>query len=341
MEQRQDRPHKPEFLIRTDASTDPSIGCPPEQRSIEYLVDTGLINLDKPDDYVCHDISSMVKEMFAGTRVVKVGHGGTLDPGVTGVLPLALNRATIVQDMLLSARKEYVGIMHLHGEPGDASAIQTMIQSFVGKIYQMPPDRSAIKHILRMREIDYINVLEINGRNVLFKVGCEAGTYIRKLCVDIGEALGCEAHLQELRRTRSGCFSENDGTLVTLQDIDAAVRAWRDARDGSKLARLVQPMERAFTSLQRIIIKDAAVDAICRGASVMADDVVKIEKIIEKGNIVAIFTQKGEIVARGKSLMPAQAVISAAAGFVARSAKQYMEPGTYPRLVRKGNEKRN
>jgi H/ACA ribonucleoprotein complex subunit 4 len=314
-----------DLLIKREEPTDPGHGTRPGDRTLERMLDTGIINLDKPDGYVSHDVASIVKEMFAGTRVTKVGHGGTLDPNATGVLPLALNDATRIQDVLLSGSKEYVGVMHVHGSL-DEVVIRNVARPFVGTIHQMPPDRSAIKRVLRERVIEYFDILEISRRDVLFKVGCEAGTYIRTLCVDFGKALGCGAHLVELRRTRSGSFSERDETFATLQDIDDAIRVWLERDDASSLRRLVQPMERAFGAFPRVIVRDGVVDSIARGISVDAGDVVALDRRIQKGDMIAIFTQKGEIIARGKSLQPARQIMEMRSGFVARTVKPYMYP---------------
>ena len=103
--------------------------------------------------------------------------------------------------------KEYICVMKLHGDSNEGQ-IKQVLSEFEDEIYQRPPLRSSVKRQLRTRRIYYIDYIETDGRNVLFKVACEAGTYIRKLCFDIGEILGVGAHMQELRRTRSGSFTE-------------------------------------------------------------------------------------------------------------------------------------
>ncbi|HME55828.1 MAG TPA: RNA-guided pseudouridylation complex pseudouridine synthase subunit Cbf5 [Candidatus Lokiarchaeia archaeon] len=294
------------------------------QQSLEGMLQAALIILDKPDGYVCHDIASMVKEMLAGTGVTKVGHGGTLDPNATGVLPLALNRATIIQDVLLSGTKEYVCVMHLHGDPGDET-LQGVVRSFIGEVQQVPPDRSAVKRAPRMRRIESLEILERNERDVLLKIACDAGTYIRTLCVDIGNALGCGAHLTELRRTRSGSFSESNTPLMIAQDIDAGARAWLDQDDASLLKGLLQPVERALDDYPRLVIADRAIKSALRGNGIKANDVVAINAAIQEGSKIAIFTIAGEIIARGRSMMSASAILETRAGFIARISKIYAD----------------
>jgi len=323
VQKRDDKPSRT-MLMKEEGASIATIPPVFEQESLEGMLHSGLIILDKPDGFVCHDVASMVKEMLAGTGVVKVGHGGTLDPNATGVLPLALNHATIIQDILLSGSKEYVGVMHLHGSPPE-SELETVARSFVGDIQQLPPDRSAVKRAPRVRHIEYLDILEREDRDVLFKVDCDAGTYIRTLCVDIGNALGCGAHLTELRRTRSGCFSENNIQLVIAQDIDTTARAWLEQGDASGLKMLVQPMERAFGEYSRLIIDDQAIKPAIRGNGIKAIDVVAIDSLVQEGSRVAIFTKAGEIIARGRSMMPATTILEKRAGFIARISKIYAD----------------
>jgi H/ACA ribonucleoprotein complex subunit 4 len=212
--------------------------------------------------------------------------------------------------------------MHLHGDV-DVATIQSTIEGFQGEVWQMPPSRSAIKRELRPRTIDFIKVETINGRDVHFRVGCEAGTYIRTLAVDIGQALGCAAHLTALRRTRSGSFAEEQG-LTTMEDLEKAIQVPED------LLRLLLPVEAAFSQFPRIVIVDAAVHGTCQGKSIQARDVAQIDPAIQRKDEVGIFTLKGEVIARGVSLAAAPDILNAKKGFMARPRKIYMDPAVYP-----------
>ncbi|RLF91520.1 RNA-guided pseudouridylation complex pseudouridine synthase subunit Cbf5, partial [Thermococci archaeon] len=188
---------KREVLIKDEkAETNPKWGFPPDKRPIELHMQFGVINLDKPPGPTSHEVVAWIKKLF---NLEKAGHGGTLDPKVSGVLPVALEKATRVVQALLPAGKEYVALMHLHGDVPEDKIIRVM-KEFEGEIIQRPPLRSAVKRRLRTRKVYYIEILEIEGRDVLFRVGVEAGTYIRSLIHHIGLALGVGAHMAELRR---------------------------------------------------------------------------------------------------------------------------------------------
>ena len=167
------------ILTKKPAQTNPEYGCNPKDRPVQELINYGIVNIDKTKGPSSHQVSSYVKNIL---NLDKAGHSGTLDPGVTGVLPTALGRATRILQTLLKAGKEYICLMHLHKE-ADNQAIETAFTKFTGTITQLPPVRSAIKRQERKRAIYYLDILEIKEKDVLFKVGCEAGTYIRKLCI--------------------------------------------------------------------------------------------------------------------------------------------------------------
>jgi len=166
---------------------------------------------------------------------------------------------------------------------------------FEGEIYQRPPIRASVKRRLRTRTIYRIDYLEGDGRSWLFKVACEGGTYIRKLCYDVGEVLGGGAHMQELRRTRSGPFVESG--LATMFDLADAVDLLREEGEEAPLRRIIQPMETALTMLPKTWIRDSAVEAVCTGAALAVPGVLRLESGIERGSMIAVMTQKGEGVA--------------------------------------------
>jgi len=168
------------------------------------------------------------------------------------------------------------------------------------------------------------------------KTGCQAGTYIRKLCHDIGEALGCGAHMKELRRTRIGPFKE-DETTVTLQDVVDAVHFWKENRDESFVRKIVQPMEKSAEHLPRIVVRDSAVDAICHGAQLAAPGVLKVHTDIAQNALVGIFTLKGEIVALGRAQLDTGGTLKVDRGIIATIERVVMEPGVYPKHEKQGD----
>ncbi|MGB9683345.1 MAG: RNA-guided pseudouridylation complex pseudouridine synthase subunit Cbf5, partial [Candidatus Bathyarchaeales archaeon] len=213
----------------------------------------------------------------------------------------------IVQALLLSG-KEYICVMKLHGDTPE-NRVKDVLKEFEDTIYQRPPLRASVKRQLRTRKIYYIDFLEMDGRNVLFKVGCEGGTYIRKLCYDMGEVLGCGAHMQELRRTRAGPFTEEEGN-VTLHYVAYWFMEWQKTGDDTILKKFIWPMEKALALVPKIYVRDSAVDAVCHGASLTAPGVLSLETGINSGSIVAIFTLKGEAVALAEAQASTEEIIS-------------------------------
>jgi len=254
---------------------------------------------------------------------------------VTGVLPVALEEATKIVQALLVSGKEYVCVMRLHGQAPE-NRVKKVLEEFTGAIYQRPPIRASVKRRLRTRKIYYLNLLEIAERSVLFRVGCEAGTYIRKLCYDLGEALGVGAHMQELRRTRAGPFTEDDG-MVTLHDIAYLQSLWQETKDETTLRRFIQPMEKVLEPLPKIHVRDSAVDALCHGAHLAAPGVVTLETGIKPSDIVAVFTLKGEAVALAKALASTEAMLRMDHGLVAETKRVLMPRGLYPKMWHTGS----
>jgi H/ACA ribonucleoprotein complex subunit 4 len=264
-----------------------------------------------------------------------IGHGGTLDPKVTGILPITLEDATKMVQALLYSGKEYVCVMKLHGEIGE-DQIKRVLTEFEDEILQRPPLRSSVKRQIRTRRIYYIDYLEKDGRNVLFKVGCEGGTYIRKLCFDIGEILGVGAHMQELRRTRAGPFIESASSKVTLHDVAYWFGEWERTKDEAYLHKFIEPMENAMALIPKIVVRDTAVDALCHGANLTAPGVLSVDTGIQKDSIVAVFTLKGEAVALAKAKVSTQEIMDLKHGAVAALSRVLMERGTYPKVWKSG-----
>jgi H/ACA ribonucleoprotein complex subunit 4 len=316
-------------LVKVSAKTNDHYGKYPDELSIPELLTNGFINLDKPSGPTSHQVDAWVKEIL---HVDKVGHGGTLDPGVTGVLPIALGEATRAIQVLLLAGKEYVGIMRLHKNI-DKKTINEICNSFIGEIYQIPPLRSAVKRIKRRREIYYFQIIQIQDREILFRVGCEAGTYIRTLCVDIGKKIGCGGHLVELRRTKVGTITEKNS--VTLQDIKDAYIFWNEDQDETQIRSKISPMYKLLDHVPKIIIRDSAVDALCHGANLAIPGIVEIDTNIKKEDLVAVLTIKNEGVALVKTLMSTEQIIQKDTGLCAILQRVLMNKGTYPSIWKK------
>lgn len=313
-------------MVKVEDLSPPRYGKRPEDRILEELLSAGVVILDKPQGPTSHQVSAWVRKMLGLERAA---HGGTLDPRVTGVLPVAFNDGVRALDALHMGDKEYVGVMRLHQEVPREKVLEVMAE-FQGDVYQLPPVRAAVKRELRVRRIHELQVLDHLGRDYLFRVRCEAGTYIRTLCVDLGEALGVGAHLQDLRRTRVADFSERDAVpLVELQD--AYVR-WRNQGEEGDLRRILKPAEALLSHLKRVVLKDTAVDALCHGANLAAPGILEVEEGIAKGTPVRILTRQGEAVALGVAAMNSESMVSSGRGLAVRLERVLMKPGTYPRL---------
>lgn len=313
------------YLVRGDEATDPSHGWKPRERPLKEYLQTGVINLDKPPGPSSHEVVAWVKRLLA---VDRAGHGGTLDPKVSGVLPITLGRATRIISFLMKSGKEYVALMELHGEV-DGGALEAAIGKFVGAVYQLPPVRSAVKRALRVRRIYSIDILERDGKLVLLRIDCEAGTYIRKLCHDIGEVLGVGAHMRELRRTRAGPFKEDSS--YTLHALLDAITYRDQTGDESLIRKVVVPIEESLQSFQKIVVRDSAVDALCHGADLATPGLLKVSRGVKPGSTVCIMTLKGELVGFGRAMLSGEEMIKSDHGIIVKTERTVMEPGTYPK----------
>lgn len=312
------------MIQKASALVDSRFGKRPEERSIEELLSSGVVVIDKPMGPTSHQVAAWVRDMLG---IQKTGHGGTLDPRATGVLPIGLGNSVRAMDYIHAAGKRYVGAMRLHGDVDDLS-LQKVCQDFIGEIFQIPPVRSAVKRAMRIRRVHSLVILEKAGRDVLIDVRCEGGTYIRSLCVDIGDALGVGAHLQDLRRIEAGSFKEMDA--VPLHALRDAIEFWKDG-DQNELRRILLPVEKVFDGWKRITVKDSTVDALCHGAPLAIPGIVELSRDISRNEKVAIYTAKHEIIVTGISSMSSDEITAAKDGVAANLERVLMEPGIYPR----------
>ncbi|MBT3407816.1 RNA-guided pseudouridylation complex pseudouridine synthase subunit Cbf5 [Candidatus Woesearchaeota archaeon] len=292
-----------------------------KQYSIQELLNKGVICLDKPKGPSSHQVSAYVQQIL---KIKKSGHSGTLDPKVSGILPIALNSGTKVLQALLKSGKEYICICRLHKKI-DENQIKETLSRFIGKINQLPPIKSAVKRRFRTREIYYINIIEIEDQNILFRVGCQAGTYIRKLCTDIGEILDCGAHMASLRRTKAGPFNE-ETNKVTLQDLIDAIEFYKKDNNEKFLRHCIQPIEKSIEHLPKIWIQNDAVKTISHGASLKIPGIIKFENNFEKDQMIAIMTPKNELVCIAKSEINSNEIKNKKKGLVCKSVRVLIEP---------------
>ena len=254
---------------------------------------------------------------------------------MTGVLPIATGNATRIVQTLLPAGKEYVCVMHIHKKVTEEE-IREAVYSFVGEIEQLPPIKSAVKRQLRKRNIYYIHIIEIDGQDVLFRVGCQAGTYIRKLCDDLGKKLDTGAHMAELVRTKAGPFTYE--TMITLQDLKDAYETWKENGNDKEMRRIIQPMENAIAHLPKIWIFDTTVDSMSHGADLSVPGIAKLHSGINHGDIVAVMTLKDEMVCLGEAVMNSQNMHLQKKGIAIKTKKVFYDRGVYPKFVRNAPE---
>lgn len=317
---------KREVIVRKQAKSDPAHGCDPLKRSVPRLIETGIINLNKPAGPSSHQVSAYVQEILG---IDKAGHSGTLDPNVTGCLPVALAKSTRITDALLKSGKEYVCYMRLHADC-EEQKIRAVMDEFRGKITQLPPVRSAVKRAWRERSVYYLKIIEIDGRDVLFAVGCQAGTYIRKLVHDIGLKLGCGANMQQLIRTKAGPF--NYKTMWTMQDLRDAMWYYTEEKNETFIRKIILPVEEAVAHIAKVWVFDTTIESLCHGATLGAPGIASLQSGIEKGDIVAVMSLKGELVGIAECYMPSEEMQKAEKGLACAMKKVFMEPGTYPRM---------
>ena len=320
-------PQMDNLIKINDSTTDESYGYYPYKRPIKNLLNYGLILLDKPPGHTSHEIVSYVKKILG---LEKAGHSGTLDPGTTGLLPIGLEEGTKIVPVLLLGPKEYVTLARIHNQI-PVEKLTKIIKEFTGQIFQKPPQRSSVKRQTRIRTIYEMDLLDQFDRLILLRVLCESGTYIRKLIYDMGEILEAGASMIELRRTKVWDFND-EANFVRLHDLVDAFFLYKEKNEEEKLRKMILPIEAALTHIPAVTIRDTAVDALCHGAQLALPGVVSIPKNLKKDDLVAIYTQKGEIVGLGTSLLAFDDFFKQKKGISFQIKRMVMKPNTYPKF---------
>ncbi len=299
-------------------------GKEPKERSIEELIQTSIVNVDKPSGPTSHQISYWIKDLL---KIKKAGHIGTLDPNATGVLPVLVGRSTRLLPLFQKLDKEYVGIMHLHKDI-DLEILDNFIQkNFVGEIVQMPPKRSAVARVPRKRKVYEAILIEKDGKDVLFKIICESGFYVRKWVHDIGQKLKIGAHLKELRRVSIGkyenfyfrIFSE-ENSFNLIQIADAIIN-----NDEKEIRKIFIPAEYCLEHVKKVFVKDSAIPNLLKGAPLYVKGIVRIQEGIKKDEIVAIFSLKNELIAFGYAKMNSEEMVKNNQGVAVRIDRVFMK----------------
>lgn len=312
------------WYTREEAEPSEEYGEFPENRDVDQLLQKGFVIVDKPFGPTSNQVSTWVRKCLDRR---KTGHFGTLDPNATGVLPVGLNKGTRVQKALSSSNKQYVFEMELE-ERKSREEVEKALEQFVGQNEQVPPEKSAVKRELRTREMYEAELIEVEGTSVLARIDVESGFYVRVLVEQIAEKLETSGEMVELRRTLQGDLGEEDAD--TLQDIVDAYRFYKDENREKELREVLHPIEKAVTHLPKVVIKNSAVNAIANGADLLSVGISKLEDSISRGDMVAIMTLKGELVALATAEMSAEQMFEED-GEAAELESVHMDPETYPR----------
>ncbi len=260
---------------------------------VESLLNFGVVVIDKPRGPTSHQVSAWVRKIL---NVHRTGHAGTLDPKVTGVLPVGLNRATKLINYLHLSPKEYVAVMRLHGDVDDSS-LQNVFREFEGEIYQIPPVRSAVARRLRKRKIYRLELIERDNALVLFRARVESGTYIRSLCRDMGDALCVGGQMEDLRRVATAHFTEEDA--VSLTDLLDAYVFWKEDGDASLLEKYIKPGDSIVSFLPKIVVWDSALDNLSRGSPLYRPGVAEMPEL-NPGDFCTVYTKSGKFISVSK-----------------------------------------
>jgi H/ACA ribonucleoprotein complex subunit 4 len=316
--------------VRTGPCSLIPAGHSPLRRPIKEYMTYGCLNLEKPSKASSHEVVTWLKKIL---HVEKIGNSETLDYKDNGNLILCINRATRIVKIQQGAGQTYCCICRFLNHVGDgALGVVRTIETLTGALFQRAPRISGVKNQLRIRTIYQNRLLEYHDhqRLAVLRLKCQAGTYVRTLCVHIGLILGVGGHMQDLRRIRSGLLGDNDN-LVTMHDVLDAMWFFSSNANDVFLRRVIMPLEVLLLSFKRIVVKDSAINALCYGAKLMIPGLLRFEDGVEIDDKVVLITTKGEAVGIGTAQMNTSMMASYGHGSVVKINKVIMERNMYPR----------
>ena len=313
------------IVLDESAVTDDAIGTYPDQKTIEQRLESGFFLLDKGAGPTSHQVAAWVRDMLGLPRL---GHGGTLDPFATGVLPLMSGKAMRLTKQILEQNKTYIAVFQFKDEISGED-LEEVMHKLTGRIYNVPPEISAVRVQVRTRKIHDFSLLDQHEKRIVARIRCEAGTYIRTMARDMGLLLDQPVELKELRREDSGSFSLDD--CVQLHEIADAVWLWKECNEGEALLRMLHPTEKLLAGLPRIIVKDSAVAALAHGAPLLRPGLVSIPDDLTPGQNVLVTSIKGEAVCFVKVNCDSETITTMEKGEIARPSAVLMNDDVYPR----------
>ena len=313
------------IVLDAEATTDPAYGQRPEDRSIEQRIASGVLLLDKPAGPTSHQVTAWVRDSFGLERM---GHGGTLDPFATGVLPLTFGKSMRLTGKVLTHDKTYISVLDVPESVSDES-LEEGLSRLRGRVYNVPPEISAVKVQVRTRRIERLVLLNRSATHIVLEVACEAGTYIRTMARDLGLLLDRPVKLVELRRSASGRFDLSSS--ATLQQVADAHWLWSSKEQPEALLRMLHPIEILVEDLPKVVVRDAAVGAVAHGAPLMRPGVVSVDGGWTTGSLVAAMTLKGELIALMRLSVDSASIQAMSDGEVAKAETVVMTTEVYPR----------
>ena len=317
------------IILEKDAKTSPSHGCKPGERNVEQLLESCFILLDKSPGPSSHQVSAWARDMMG---LEKLGHGGTLDPFASGLLPLLSGKAMRLTGKILTHDKSYLALLRF-GREVEREELEENMAMLTGKVYNVPPEISAVRVQIRTRKISKFEILYFDGSSVLTHIECESGTYVRTMARDIGLLLDTPVELKELRRPTSGEFKLSQA--ITMQQLADAYWLYKEKGDETAIMRVLHPIEDMLSDLPKIVVKDGAAAALSHGAPLLRPGVVSIDDDLKVGTEVLIVTIKGEAVAIAKMSQTSKVIPEMTQGEVAKPNCVLMKEDTYPRSWKK------
>ena len=313
-----------QIVLEPNFSINQDIGLHPESMNVEQRLASGFILLDKPPGPTSHQIASWVRDLF---ELDRLGHGGTLDPFATGVLPLMSGKAMKLTKGILKSDKTYIAVFKFAENPSEEQVID-LLDKLTGRIYNVPPEISAVKVQVRTRKVFKFELLDMANNLLVTRIVCEAGTYIRTIARDMGLLLGQKVELKELRRENSGMFELSQ--CVTLQEIADAVWLWKECDNPEALEKIIHPTEKLLANRSYIVVKDSAASALCHGAPLLRPGLISIDDNISVGQEVVVFTNKDEVVGIVKMTVSSDEIIKLENGQIGKPVMVLMEQERYP-----------
>ncbi|MAV78379.1 MAG: RNA-guided pseudouridylation complex pseudouridine synthase subunit Cbf5 [Euryarchaeota archaeon] len=312
-------------VLDSKPTTDDAFGTVPDERTLEQRLASGFILVDKPAGPTSHQLAAWARDLLGLDRL---GHGGTLDPFATGVLPLMAGRCMKITNKILKHKKTYIAVFRFRTMPDEADLKKT-IASMTGRIYNVPPEVSAVKVQVRTRTIHAFELLDVEGNDAVARISCDAGTYIRTMARDMGLLLNTPVTLKELRRETSGMFDLKD--CVTMDQLADAVWLWKECGQEEALKAIVHPIEKLLVDVPRCQVKDSAVAALAYGAPLLLPGLISIPKGLKKGTELMVASLKEEAVGFVKLKADSNDIIAMETGEIARPSMVLMDTDVYPR----------